>query len=338
MSTRLTREVRDLIGAVDPVPAEPLVSDVARRADMRWVMATGPARQARRRRPMLVGAVVATSLALVAVVAYEVVPRPEPAFAATPTPLVFAGGGGSAAALLTGIADRAATARAPAAAGNHEHLVTLSWSLWSQIDGERVRSAVVPSRTESWRGADDSGRVSVTYEKPQFPNGSDRWSWRLNGAPGGSADPRTENYPAGGFPAMWPGNPPATGLADWLTIGHPAANGPAETLVAVTDLARERVLTPQLRASLLRRVASLPGLAADGAVTDRAGRQGQAFSLVSDHSGLPTRYTLIVDPATGALLDYESMLTTTAGKLDVKIPAVIGYETYMTGDFTAAPK
>ncbi|GAA2638610.1 hypothetical protein [Paractinoplanes durhamensis] len=132
---------------------------------------------------------------------------------------------------------------------------------------------------------------------------------------------------------MWRGAAPApAGVKSWLAIGHPAANGPAETLVAVADLARERVLSPELRAAVLRTVAELPGLTYDGTVTDRAGRAGEAFSLISDYSGLPTKYTLIVNPADGTLLGYETMLTTTAGKLDVQVPAVIGYETYVTAE------
>ncbi|MGX6600933.1 sigma factor [Micromonosporaceae bacterium Da 78-11] len=197
--------------------------------------------------------------------------------------------------------------------------------------------AIVPTRTETWRRADDSGRLRASYQEPQFPAGTDRWWWRLHGSPGGGDHPRSEDYPPGGFPAMWAGRPPTTGFADWLQIGHPVENGPAEVLVAVTDLVRERVLTPADRAAVLRTVADLPGLSSDGTVVDRAGRPGQAFSLVSDYSGLPTRYTLIVDPVTGAPLGFESMLTTRAGKLDVRVPAVIGYETYATAEFAGDP-
>ena len=348
MNMFVGRRLRHLLGPLDPAAHGPLVPGADRRADLQRILDTPtPAvtgrpgvggrsgGTARRRRGLIAAAAAAAVLVVAAVVAYQVVPVPQPAYAATPPPLRYARvDGGSAATALTTIAAKASAAPAVPGPGNHEHLVTLSWDLWTEIDGERVRNAVVVTRTESWRGADNSGRVVVSYQEPQFPAGSDRWS-RLRGVPDGGTH-RTD-YAPGRFPAMWPAPPPASRLDAWLAIGHRPANGPAETLVAVTDLARERVLTPDTRAAVLRVVAGLPGLTYEGRVTDRVGRQGEGFSLVSDHSGLPTRYTLIVDPETGALLGYESMLTTTAGKLDVRVPAVVGYETYATAEFSAAP-
>lgn len=355
MNMFVGRRIRHLLGPLDPAAHGPLVPEADRRADLRRILDTPtPAVTGRpgvdgrpgadgrsggtalRRRGLIMAGAAAAVLVVAAVVAYQVVPVPQPAYAATPPPLRYArvDGGGPAATALTTIAAKASAAPAAPQPGTHEHLVTLSWDLWTEIDGERVRNAVVVTRTESWRGADNSGRVVVSYQEPQFPAGSDRWS-RLRGVPDGGTH-RTD-YAPGRFPAMWPAQPPADHLDTWLAIGHPAANGPAETLVAVTDLARERVLTPATRAAVLRVVAGLPGLTYEGRVTDRAGRQGEGFSLVSDHSGLPTRYTLIVAPETGVLLGYESMLTTTAGKLDVRVPAVIGYETYATAEFSAAP-
>jgi hypothetical protein len=342
VNTRVKWEVRQILGPIDPAPQGELVPGPQREADLRRILTT-PAPQvaaaARPRRLLIaiaVAAVVAAAM-VTAVVGLQIVPLPQPAYAATPPPLAYTGGGGPARPALTTIAERAASAPGPEITGDHEHLVTQSWQLWTEIDGERVRSAVVPTRTESWRGPDNSGRVLVRNDEPQFPAGSDRMSWRLHGSPGDDADPRREDYPAGRFPATWPGRPPATGLAAWLRMGHPTANGPAETLVAAADLARERVLSPAVRAQLLRTVAALPGLRDDGEVTDRAGRRGHAVSLVSDYSGLPTRYTLIVDPVSGALLGFESMLTTSAGKLDVRAPAVIGYESFLVATFSTVP-
>jgi hypothetical protein len=346
VNTRMTSEVRRLVGPLDPV-SEPLVGAEERRADLQRILATTlpvpqPARAAVRRRPMLLTAgFAAAALVLVAVVGVQVVGLPQPAYAATPVPLAYASGGGDAAALLTGIATRAAGAPDPArtGTGTDEHLITQSWNLFTQIDGEQVRTAVVPVRTESWRSPNDSGRVDTRYGEPEFPTGSSRLSWRLKGSPGGEASPQTEHFAAGQFPTMWRGASPATSdLTGFLAIGHPAKNGPAETLVAVTDLADERLLTPALRAAALRAVAKLPGLTYDGTVTDRVGRSGEAFSVVSDHTGLPTKHTLIVDPATGVLLGYESMLTTTAGNLDVRVPAVISYDTYVTAEYGNTPK
>jgi hypothetical protein len=338
MNMNLSSQVRDVLAPLDPAADGRLVTVADRDADLRRIMATAaPGPVPRPRRGLLVAVAAATALVLVAVVGYQVVPLPQPAYAATPAALAYAGGSGTAATILTEIADRAEAAPGPTRTGDFEHLVTLSWDLWTQVDGEQVRSAIVPTRKESWRGPDDSGRIVVGHDEPQFTSKSDRWLWRLHGSPGADDEQRAEDYPAGRFPAMWPGQPPVNGFEAWLSIGHPASNGPAETLVAVTDLARERVLSPAVRADILRTVAKLPGIKYDGEVTDRAGRHGLAFSLVSDYGGLPTRYTLIVDPAGGALLGYEQMLTTRAGKLDVRVPAVIGYETYATSEYSPAP-
>jgi hypothetical protein len=52
---------------------------------------------------------------------------------------------------------------------------------------------------------------------------------------------------------------------------------------------------------------------------------------------LPTRYTVIFSADTGGLIADEQVLTTTAGKLNVAIPAVIGYTLYLEADWQPAP-
>ncbi|MEU1756863.1 hypothetical protein ABZ436_29990 [Micromonospora matsumotoense] len=46
---------------------------------------------------------------------------------------------------------------------------------------------------------------------------------------------------------------------------------------------------------------------------------------------------MIVDPGLGALLGYEEVLTTTAGKLNVAIPAVISYRSYLVAEYGPMP-
>jgi hypothetical protein len=71
-----------------------------------------------------------------------------------------------------------------------------------------------------------------------------------------------------------------------------------------------------------------------GTVIDRAGRAGIAVALDSAYSGLATHYVLIIDPRTGQLLADEATLTTSAGKLNVRIPAVVDYEVFLSADYT----
>ena len=80
-------------------------------------------------------------------------------------------------------------------------------------------------------------------------------------------------------------------------------------------------------------IGGLPGPRHDGETRDRAGRRGQAFSVDSDGHGRPARHAFGVDPANGLILDTEEMLTTSAGKPDVRIPAVISYQIYLRAEF-----
>ena len=348
-------EIRERWAPLDPAAGDHgLPGPEARRSALAAILASRPDTRpdrtsAHRRRPgnRWVTAVTA-ALGLTVLVAgglFAVHDRNRPADVVPPdgsvaTPVLLsyrspAGGPGARERLLA-VADAAAAGPVPGPAGLPEHLRIRSWSLFTRIDDRRVTSVVVPVENELWRAQDDSGRMVRRYGEPQFPDDAARRSWD---APPGLDEIRTERYGTGEFPAMWRDRPPAAtdAATAWLRIGHPPENGPAETIVAVTDLARERVLTPGERAAVLHVVAALPGLKYHGSVEDRAGRTGVAFSVDSAYSGLMTRYTLIVDERTGALLGHEQMLTRTAGKLGVSIPSVISYETYLVGDRAAIP-
>lgn len=295
---------------------------------------------ARRRFAILLAA----AIVVAAVCAFVVVrdPEPRPAYAATPAPLTYEAIDDAASAVdHLGRVAAAAGTDAPTRGlqpPTMEHLRIVCWQLHGQISGRTTTSAVVPVERESWRAPDNSGRVTARWHRPEFTSAADRRAWRDEGSPGADAAPRSEDYPAGQFPAMWPHRPPSDPalLNRWLQHNHNTDAWPAAAPTAISDLLRERVLAPDERAAVLRLIAGLPGVEFTGAATDRAGRHGHAFSIVSAHSGLPTRHTFIVDPATGRFLAYEQMLTTTAGNLNVAVPAVIGYETYLTAEHAAA--
>lgn len=239
--TRLTR----VLATLDPVPS-PSVTDAERDADLEKILAQPFAAPRRRRRPYVL--VTAAAAVLLGVAFFFVVPAPRPAFAATPPPLRYSGGGGDAVAALLAIAARAEASPAPVRGGDYDHLVMVSWYLSSRIDGDVVSSAIIPTRTELWRGPGNIGKMTTSYGRPQFPPGSSRLSWLRQGAPG-----LDESSHTGDFTPMWPGQPPLDGLATWLEQNHSTDNGPAEMIVAVTDLARERVLVPPVRAGLDRK-------------------------------------------------------------------------------------
>lgn len=207
-----------------------------------------------------------------------------------------------------------------------------TWSLTSRVDGELVTSAVVPQDGElAWR-EDGSGSLTVKAGEPYFPSQAHRRAWERVGAPvaPGSIVERHE-YRPGELPLMFPTPPPndPAALEAYLRTGHPGAepgaDGTAELFVAIGDLQREWRLTPPQRAALLQVVAEATGVSALGSTVDRLGRDGEAFAVESDLTGLPTRYVLVVDPDDGRVLAAEQWLTTDGGALDVPVPSVISY-------------
>lgn len=341
-------EIQTVLRSLDPAAhAQPLAT-AERRARDRAAIVSEIKQEPRRHRPMprrlvlsaagvtafgVVAAVVAGSLLLDSA-------APGPAFAATPDPLIYAApaAGGSAAAQLEQIAARTERLPAERYAGS-QHIKLSSWYLWTQIDGRQVSSVVVPGWRDTWRTLDGAGWSTTGYDKPRLRSNDEAAAWDRLGRPGEGGQPETEPLRAGEGRTF--GDPPAptepAALASYLTQGHPVENGPGETMVAITDLVREQVLGPAQRAALLRVLATVPGLTYAGETTDRAGRTGQAFSLRNSHGGLAKVDTLIVDPASGRLLDSEQLLLE-AGKLNVRVPAVISYEVYLISEFADPPR
>lgn len=331
----VTRRLR----AANPVAVEPGL-DAWARADLHRVLAEPVDRvSAARPRRVLVPrmarlAVVAVALALLTVAGsvfagagwLPFVSR-SPAYAATPPPLQvlpdadltdygLAGPGGRAlhaAAVLTALARRVETLPDDVGSGRYARIDLDGWALWTEVDGQRVTSEVVPTSSTVWVAADGSGRV------------------RSVASPGGDPHRTDERFGPGGRRGWWPLGSIETAddkLEAQLAVAHPVQNGPAERFVAVTDLAGEQPLPPRTRSAILRFVARTPGLREPTMVRDRLGRTGVAVSVDSAHSGLPTRYTLVFDPGTGVLLGKEDMLTETAGALNVPVPSVISYTAY----------
>ena len=325
MTDRTVRELRALLAPLDPAPLPRAVPPVVR-----------PRRRARR---VLLVAAVAALLLVVGVVSPIDIPgvssRTAVAYQATPEPLVLGDPrSGEAAELLATMASRAATSPTPGS-GPYDHLAYEGWYRSTRVDGRVVTSAVLPQVVEVWIGPDGSGRRISAYGAPTLPSPEHERAWRRNGSPGGDGDrrdePLTPDQPSG----WWQGTTLSTDpvqLARQLQHAHPPANGPAEVLVAISDLHKERVLDGPLRGAVLRVLATVPGLEYRGSVADRRGRVGAAFSLEHDLGGLPTRTTFVIDEATGRLLATEDVLTTTAGMLQVPIPSVSSYETFLVAE------
>ncbi|MBM7774815.1 hypothetical protein JOD54_005019 [Actinokineospora baliensis] len=301
--------IRDLLGPLDPVRDEPVVPPPP--------LPDRPAFE-RVRLPVVNRMALAGATAVAVVIGLllwqAAGPTAPRGTAATPDPLVI-----TAPALptpagqrLLALAELARASGVPRPQGSTEYVELRAWYLNSQVSGGTTVSEVVPQASRTWLFPDGSGRLE------QDSAGTETWS-------------------SGGRAFAFPLNRPPTTAAAMAHFLHrpnpPDDIGPIKTVVALNDLLRERVLTPAERAAALDLLAQLPGITYQGHTTDRVGRPAEAFSLDSAYGGLPARYTLLVAPDSGLFLGNEETLTTSAGALNVAVPAVIEYESYVRADF-----
>ncbi|GAA4474264.1 CU044_5270 family protein [Phytohabitans houttuyneae] len=295
-----------------------------------------PRRSSRKQRLTLTVASIAAAVVTVVVIGSVIGSGPQPSYAATPDALVYHPGAAVTATDLLRQAAKAALASKVGGAGSVDFIRTSSWDLNSRVDGRKVTTAVVPLNKQLWRGPGGAAVTVRQYGQPTFPDQDSRAAWEANGSPGANSRPIRVDHSAGDYPFLWPDRPPTRDgrLRDWLGQGHDVTtSGPL--LMAIADLLNERVLTGPEAAAVLRLLAELPDLEYTGTVVDRAGRPGEAFSVTSDYSGLPTRYTVIVDVDAGSFLAFEQTLTTEAGQYNVRVPAVISYLVFVETRFTA---
>jgi hypothetical protein len=340
--------LREIFGPTDPVADDGYVADLDRRERMlREIVASDPAvTPARRPRRLALGrpgwVAAAAAIVLVAITGVVAAVAFPPAAAtawATPAPLTgrFDESARPAAPRLHALAATVAK-QPPAATGARDHLLIRSWSLNSDIAGATVTSVVIPTETELWREPDNAGTRTVAYLAPEAPTKAQLDAWHDEGSPGAGAAATTDDYPAGQFAAVWTDRPPTAPdqLREWLSATRQGTD-PATTVVSgITDLLHERALTAAESAAVLTLLAGVPGLRYAGAITDRAGRTGDAYTVVIDGAaggpGLPVTYTFVIDPGSGRVLAQQRVLATEVGQLNVTAPAVIGYDTYLVSE------
>ncbi|WP_331742926.1 CU044_5270 family protein (plasmid) [Streptomyces sp. NBC_00868] len=282
----------------------------------------------------LTGLAAVASAAVLALAFVLLGPGPQPAYALTPPALHYQESGESAKAVLERIAASAEGDKSPVPPGGTQYFERETWSLSTRIDGIQVTSAVIPEVRQVWKKPDGSLTWKARTKRPQFQTSHDREVWEDAGSVG--QDPKSYGDSTGPADMRDVRNQPApddvTRMGTWLATGYEAA-GPGEIFDSVSERNLNSMLTGQQRASQLRFLATLPGVEYRGSVRDRAGRVGHAFSVDSKYGGLPKKQTLIFDVSSGKLLAYEEELTTDAGKLNVKTPAVIMYVCYLTARF-----
>ncbi|WP_405059355.1 CU044_5270 family protein [Kribbella sp. NBC_01505] len=268
-----------------------------------------------RRRVVLLGAAAASVAIGAAGVVIDPFGSTGVAMAVTP-PLLdheLAAGRPANAELIALAAKAARDTTLPGSSGGVHTVRAQSWNLSTNVDGEKVTSAVVPEQSElTWSSVDLSGQL--VRKDSKTGKVVDNLTWAKGTYEQGFS------YPLSGDP---------TSLRAQLQAGHDIdANGTVALTEAVGDVYNETMPVPAVRSALLTLLSGRKDVVALGPMVDRAGRTGAAFAVETDASGLPTRYVLIFDPATGRLLADEEVLTKTAGKLNVRVPSVIGYTLY----------
>lgn len=125
--------------------------------------------------------------------------------------------------------------------------------------------------------------------------------------------------------------------APMLSAGRRSgAWAPGWEFADLVGLTRSRPIPGAAEAVMLRLLAGIPDVVNDGTTTDRAGRTGDAVSLESGYSGEPITYTLIFDPATGALLESDETLAGPPQRLDALKGSVVAFTTFERSGYVAS--
>ncbi|WP_329535646.1 CU044_5270 family protein [Streptomyces sp. NBC_01450] len=224
-------------------------------------------------------------------------------------------------------------ADAVAASGGSLRLVqgthVQTWSM-GMGPGARPPITVPEERVVRWK-ADDSHTELVVATDPRHP-----------GRPVlTDADPAPRTVEDGHvlsrqtYPPSWSDAPPvappprdAERLRSYLEeIDLRGAMDTSGLLDAVGELLNNWTLGTREDAALVRVLADAKGLRPAGAVTDRLGRQGQAY--VYDDAAHSTRRMLILDPRSGAVLGIEDTVTKDDPEYGVKAGDVMSYSAWM---------
>lgn len=236
------------------------------------------------------------------------------AYAATPPSLHYhlTPGMPSAHDLLLQLADKAAAQ--PDQTGRYDYISTRGWIFSAFVskrrqaqivkDGGLLRGALSPESQRTWKAADGTGQAINTPGHGYLPTVGAR-SGRLLFIVKGEGPSPEQQYPLMKLPK-------GTSAMRSLLRDVSPLGAEALTAQAIAFLESSQFVDPLSQATILRVLANESDVTNAGTVTDRAGRRGVAVSEMPPDGKV--RCTLIFDPTTGALLDFEGML------LDSSVP------------------
>ncbi|MFC4603497.1 hypothetical protein [Rhodococcus kronopolitis] len=209
--------------------------------------------------------------------------------------------------LLMHLADQAERQPPARGVGPYEYVKTRGWYLSTDqtADGVVIRSEIAEIDREQWRADDGSGRFIETE------NGQTN-----------SRDVGPQDHP---WIRLDVGSPPSSQLRNRL-LDMGAGRTTPQWFAAFTDTWNSQIVSPGLQSSLLRILADQNGIEVLGAVEDRVGRPGVAVSATTSDE----RLVLVLDEATGALLDYEQIaLTAAAASVPIPLPSTVSYTVWL---------
>jgi hypothetical protein len=213
----------------------------------------------------------------------------------------------------------ATTARSqpPPSGGTYSYVHTLGWFQTSSSleGGPAFDVRTVRTDRQVWLDDTGAGRIlSVAADRN----------------PAGTFDDTTNPTAGGSQPTAIPTPPTPGGDATAeLLAQYPDRTG-AQWLAGMTDTWTSRAVDPPTQAALLTILAGRGDVTVGGLVTDRAGRTGITVTAEDTSSGAPTRHTLVLDPATGALLAAQAEQLAPGGMNTTgPFPAVVGYTAFL---------
>lgn len=323
----------------DPVARALLERIVATPRNPQPVRSARPVRQ--RRWALLAVAGAAAMLLVVGLTLWPGVGA-APALAATPPLLpISTTETGRGAPMLEQIAATTEALPAEPVTGPYRYVRTEGWALNSAITDTGATSVLASSQSESWLTSQGVGRYrTATGQNLVARVGSQETLDALLREP---AVRETTIAAADARPLVDPAqlsfeDPTAFALSVDPTIN--ASLPPSILLVeAIGALYASQPVPPAVRAQVWRLLAAVPGVTTNGTTEDRVGRSGTVITVPDDGSahGLAGRHEMVIDPASGQLLEYDDIITE-AGGLNVDVPAVLGLTVYLDHGYTQRPE
>jgi hypothetical protein len=233
---------------------------------------------------------------------------------------------------LAAIAARQPQPQRPAGA-RIGYVVTEEWNLSVAVSGGTSVAVLAPQHDQTWTSPAGEATQTQAYGSPQDLSRPGEPSPLVRAAESGLSGTSTQTYPTTElFGPLVPGlSVQPDQLETQLVHATPPYTFPhwsvSYYLIKEMTALQHQVVSPQLESALWQVLVTRPDISYMGLVTDRAGRQGEAFC--TDLSG--ERLVLIISPKTGLMLGEEDLGLRNPGALTITTyPAVIGYVTYLS--------